>query len=560
MKTTRTLSLALALLLPALASAALNEGVMTYSGYLRTSAGAPETTAQTLVFKLHDASTAGNQVWTQSVVVTPDSQGWFTAVLGTTGASFFNGDFLNQSWLGIQVGAEAEMTPRTKLGAAPHALSVEYAGLSGCGTTVNQILQWSGTAWTCIATPSGTGSGLTAVTHDASMAGSGTAGAPLSLMPCADGQILQRVAGAWTCTPTPSGGGGVTNVTATAGSPITVTGTTVKNLDIATASRSTSGYLLAGDFGVFADKAPLANPSFIGTVTAPTFAGSLSGNATTATSATTATTALSANAVAANAVTPSDLNSAGLPAVGQVPALGATDSFTWVSPLTAPAAACGAGLVLTWNGSALACVADANSGGTVTDVTATGTGNPITVTTGTTTPALAFRACAAGQVLQYNTASGWVCASVSPIVATAAGCGTTCTAIPAGNTTTTYTINSVSITTPAAGNVTVDFDGSVECNVSSGGTASAIQLYGQITSSNVGSALGYMDGGAMYRYSPSSGVPLGLYDSSMNAHRTFPVGAAGAYTFYYRANNWAGGGIPPACTFFGGNMTAVYYP
>ena len=36
MKTTRTLSLALALLLPALASAALNEGVMTYSGYLRT--------------------------------------------------------------------------------------------------------------------------------------------------------------------------------------------------------------------------------------------------------------------------------------------------------------------------------------------------------------------------------------------------------------------------------------------------------------------------------------------------------------------------------------------
>ena len=235
MKTTRTLSLALALLLPALASAALNEGVMTYSGYLRTSAGAPETTAQTLIFKLHDASTAGNQVWTQSVTVTPDSQGWFTAVLGTTGASFFNGDFLNQSWLGIQVGAEAEMTPRTKMGAAPHALSVEYAGLSGCGTTVNQILQWSGTAWGCIATPAGAGggftppicsatgqvmswngaawacaadAGITSVVHDGSLAGNGVAGAPLTLMPCADNQILQRVAGAWSCTPTPSGGGG----------------------------------------------------------------------------------------------------------------------------------------------------------------------------------------------------------------------------------------------------------------------------------------------------------------------------------------------------------------
>ena len=81
-----------------------------------------------------------------------------------------------------------------------------------------------------------------------------------------------------------------------------------------------------------------ASPTFTGTVTAPSFAGNLTGNATTATSATTATTATtaatatSANAVAANAITPSDLNTAVGPTPGQVPAKGATDTFTWVPP------------------------------------------------------------------------------------------------------------------------------------------------------------------------------------------------------------------------------------
>lgn len=485
MKTTLTLSLALALILPAVAAPAPNDGVVTYSGYLRNSAGNPETTAQNLVFTLWDAATAGNTVWTQTVNgVQPDTAGWFSVVLGASPAAFPPGEFLSQAWLGVKVGAEAEMAPRTKLSSAPHALSVDYAGLSGCGATTNQILQWNGSAWSCIATPSGTGSGLTAVAHDASLAGSGTAGAPLTLMACADGQILQRTGGAWSCIPTPTGGtAGVTSVGATA--PVTSSGGAAPVIGMSAASGISSGYITAADYISFSGKAPT------------------------------------------------------------------------------PVAACGAGQVLTWGGSppGFACVTDTNSGGTVTSVTATGTGNPITVTSGTTTPALAFRACAAGQVLQYvGAASGWVCATVSPVVATAAGCGITCTAIPAGNTTTTYTINSVSITTPAAGDVKVDFDGSVECNFSAGGTATAIQLYGQLTNSNVGSALGYLDGGAVFRYSPNGGVLPGLYDSSMNAHRTFTVGAAGTYTFYFRANNWPGGGIPPACTFFGGNMTAVYYP
>jgi hypothetical protein len=144
------------------------------------------------------------------------------------------------------------MAPRTKVGVAPAALSVEYAGLSGCGAAGNQILQWNGSAWSCTV--------------------------PVVSLP--------------------------------------------------------------------------ANPTFTGTVTAPTFAGNLSGNASSATTA---------SGVAANVVTPSGLNAASTPTAGQVPARGTTDTFTWVSPLAPPPAACGPGQVLTWTSGLLTCVADANT-------------------------------------------------------------------------------------------------------------------------------------------------------------------------------------------------------
>jgi len=174
MKTTRILGIALALLLPLVAPAALNEGVITYSGFLHKADASAETAPQTLVFTLYDAATLGNVLWTQTANSGPlDSLGWFSVVLGASPSAFPPDGFLSQTWLGIKVGAEAEMTPRTKIGAAPHALTVDYGGVSGC-TTANQILQWSGTAWTCIATPAGGGGGgVTGVTATAPLVSSG---------------------------------------------------------------------------------------------------------------------------------------------------------------------------------------------------------------------------------------------------------------------------------------------------------------------------------------------------------------------------------------------------
>jgi hypothetical protein len=182
---------------------------------------------------------------------------------------------------------------------------MDFTGLSGCAAA-SQILQWNGAGWNCVATPAG-------------------------------------------------GAGGVSSVSVAAPTPITVTGTTAVSLFMAPASASASGYLSEADWGVFNAKAPIASPTFTGTVTAPTFVGGLTGNAATATSAGSATTAGSAGAVSPNVITPSDLNTSTPAGSGQVPMRGPTDTFTWISPLAPPSASCSAEQVLTWNGSVLSC-------------------------------------------------------------------------------------------------------------------------------------------------------------------------------------------------------------
>lgn len=199
------------------------------------------------------------------------------------------------------------------------------------------------------------------------------------------------------------------------------------------------------------------------------------------------------------------------------------------------------------------CGSDANSGGTVTDVSVAGTGNPISVTSGTTTPTLAFKTCGGGQVLKYDPTNGWTCASVSPIVVNAVGCGQTCVAIAAEDYTTTVTVNSVTITTPGPGTIVVQFTGTAECWVTG---SKRIHLLGQLLATSREVAQ-YSDGSAAFRM---TGV-TGYFDGNMNAHRAFTVASAGTYTYYYRANN-SNAAVAPvaACKFYGGNMTATFYP
>jgi len=127
---TRKLAAALAAL--ALCGTA-QAGVLTYSGYLQDASGEPVTTATTITFRFYPGAAGGTAVWEDAVTVAPSSDGWFSAVLGgSVGNPLDAADFGQPLWLGLQVATDAqEMSPRTRIGTAPYALTVDWAGVTG---------------------------------------------------------------------------------------------------------------------------------------------------------------------------------------------------------------------------------------------------------------------------------------------------------------------------------------------------------------------------------------------------------------------------------------------
>ena len=92
---------------------------MTYQGKLTDAAGNPLTGTYTMTFRLYGVASGGSALDTmiQDVSV---NKGLFTIPL-TFDTSFFDGSAL---WLGVKVGADAEMTPRQELRPVPYALSL----------------------------------------------------------------------------------------------------------------------------------------------------------------------------------------------------------------------------------------------------------------------------------------------------------------------------------------------------------------------------------------------------------------------------------------------------
>ncbi len=57
--------------------------MLTYTGYLKTAAGSPVTTASLLTFRLYLGAAEPTPVWSEQIDVVPTSDGWFSAVLGS---------------------------------------------------------------------------------------------------------------------------------------------------------------------------------------------------------------------------------------------------------------------------------------------------------------------------------------------------------------------------------------------------------------------------------------------------------------------------------------------
>jgi hypothetical protein len=340
MSSTSRFALAIALLLTAGTARAAPQ-IFTYSGFLADGAGNPVAAASTLEFSFYSSATGGGALATESVSVLPNADGYFSAIIGGTVAL---PSFASQLYMSVKFQGDAsEMDPRIPLTSVPSAMSVDWAGVAGfpestctAGTFVNYVGP-DGVA-TCEALPAGTGT-ITEVAAGAGLTGGGTS-ATVTIAAdftavqarvggiCTAGTVMTGVNqdGTVICSPDASGTGTVTDVFALG--PIASSGGTAPVISIGMASPITDGFLTWYDFAAFAAKAPTDNPVFTGTVSAPAFAGTLMGNADSA------TTANSANAVAANVITPSDLNAAVAAGTGQVPSKNTADAFTWITPVT----------------------------------------------------------------------------------------------------------------------------------------------------------------------------------------------------------------------------------
>lgn len=137
MKSVRTLIsiilLSLCLALPA--TAASIPTTLSYQGTMVDKSGQPVTATKSITFNLYDVATEGTAFWTEVQTVTI-TNGQFTAQLGANQAnpldiSTFGGD----TWLGLTISGEPEMTPREKMTSVPYAFN---------GVPKGVIVMWSG--------------------------------------------------------------------------------------------------------------------------------------------------------------------------------------------------------------------------------------------------------------------------------------------------------------------------------------------------------------------------------------------------------------------------------
>jgi hypothetical protein len=93
--------------------------VMNYQGYLTSPGGSPVNANVTFVIKLYDVATGGTAVFSETQAV-PVTSGLFTVIIGSVTPLTL--PFNVPYYLGISVGADAEMTPRQALATGAYAI------------------------------------------------------------------------------------------------------------------------------------------------------------------------------------------------------------------------------------------------------------------------------------------------------------------------------------------------------------------------------------------------------------------------------------------------------
>lgn len=119
-------------------SLAVVPSTLSYQGTLTDKAGNPISATRTIVFRLYNIDSGGTALWAETQTLTVTG-GRFGAVLGLSTSldpSILSGD----TWLGIGVEGEPEMTPRQKLTSVAYALKAKNAEAADSVTSTDSII------------------------------------------------------------------------------------------------------------------------------------------------------------------------------------------------------------------------------------------------------------------------------------------------------------------------------------------------------------------------------------------------------------------------------------
>ena len=105
----------------------VNTGMLSYQGYLTDASGEPLSGDVDITFRLYDAPSGGAALWTEAHTnanAVPVEDGLFNVMLGSLTPISSTVWSSGASYLGVQVGNDAEMAPREVVGNVPTAMTV----------------------------------------------------------------------------------------------------------------------------------------------------------------------------------------------------------------------------------------------------------------------------------------------------------------------------------------------------------------------------------------------------------------------------------------------------
>jgi hypothetical protein len=125
-------------------------GLLNYQGYLTDSGGNPIDGAYAIKFAIYDAPTGGTELWSETQLAVQINDGQLSALLGETepiSPTLFA--TYPDTFIGVTLGSDPEMTPRQRIHSVPYAMHSEDGVPAG---TVIQYYPPLGTGDPC---PSG---------------------------------------------------------------------------------------------------------------------------------------------------------------------------------------------------------------------------------------------------------------------------------------------------------------------------------------------------------------------------------------------------------------------